>query len=66
MATAMSRGGPLATGEAKRMLYRGLGRDADAHMRDHLETMSRLFASEDHREGVASFLEKREPIWRGR
>ena len=30
------------------------------------QTLGVLFATEDHREGVASFLEKREPVFRGR
>ena len=28
-----------------------------------IETIRKLMATEDHREGVASFLEKREPDW---
>jgi len=30
------------------------------------QTLGVLFQTEDHREGVASFLEKREPVFRGR
>jgi enoyl-CoA hydratase/carnithine racemase len=65
LARSVSKGGPSATVEAKRMLYRGLGRDPDTHLSDHRATMQRLFASEDHHEGVRSFIEKRQPAWTG-
>jgi len=31
-----------------------------------IETIRALMKTEDHKEGVASFLEKREPVFRGR
>jgi len=66
LAHSVSKGGPLATGHAKRLLYQGLTRDAMEHLRDHTQTLSGLFASEDFREGVRAFLEHREPDWKGR
>ena len=62
-ATAIARrfaeGSPFAIREAKALLYQGLGRDWTAHQGANREVMARCFASDDHREGVASFLERR-------
>ena len=65
-ATSVSKGSPLATGEVKRLLYRGLTRDPMEHLKDHTQTINKMFASDDFKEGVRSFLEKRDPQWSGR
>ncbi len=61
LALQIARGAPLAIEQIKRLLYQGLARDARAHVDDNAQTLTRMFATEDHREGVRSFLERREP-----
>lgn len=65
-AAELSTGAPLAIRETKRLMYQGLGRDAGGHVEDNAATLGRLFQTEDHREGVMAFLEKREPKFVGR
>jgi enoyl-CoA hydratase/carnithine racemase len=64
-ARRVSRGAPLATGEVKRLLYWSLSREPGAHVSDTSETLARMFATDDFKEGVRAFLERREPDWRG-
>jgi 2-(1,2-epoxy-1,2-dihydrophenyl)acetyl-CoA isomerase len=66
LAASMSKGGPLATSNVKRQLYQGLVRDPGDHLKDNVETMTRMFASEDFKEGVQAFLEHRDPVWKNR
>jgi enoyl-CoA hydratase/carnithine racemase len=65
LAISVSKGGPLATGHAKRLLYQSLARDPMDHLKDHTATLNGLFASDDFKEGVRAFLEHREPDWKG-
>jgi enoyl-CoA hydratase len=50
---------PLSLRLLKRLLYDGLDRPLAAHMTDHIDALRECFASADHREGVAAFLEHR-------
>ncbi|MFV0306853.1 MAG: enoyl-CoA hydratase/isomerase family protein [Desertimonas sp.] len=66
IAASFAAGSPFAVRETKRLLREGLSRGWPEHVIDNRETMARCFASDDHREGVASFLERREPNFTGR
>ena len=59
-------GSPFAIRRIKQLVYDGLQRDAAAHLAAHTRALDECFRSEDHREGVASFLERREPRFTGR
>jgi enoyl-CoA hydratase len=65
-ATTIAEKGPLAVAQAKRLLHEG--QDADTRVAHVLEqsAFGLAFASEDRKEGMAAFLEKREPKFEGR
>jgi enoyl-CoA hydratase/carnithine racemase len=65
-AARFTTGSPFAIGETKALLYAGLGRSFDEHVKENRAVMERCFASEDHKEGVASFLERRPANFTGR
>jgi enoyl-CoA hydratase len=57
--------GPLAVREAKRLIGLATEVDIDAGLAAELDATDRMFASDDMHEGARSFLEKREPDYRG-
>jgi len=60
------RSSPFSLRHMKTLVWRGLERDVAEHMQAHVETLSACFKSADHKEGVASFLEKRPAKFVGR
>ncbi len=65
-ARRLSRGSPFAARLVKELVYAGLERGIADHLQHNREAMATCFASEDHREGVAAFLERREARFVGR
>jgi enoyl-CoA hydratase/carnithine racemase len=66
MAQKMMRGAPLAVQMCKQMMYMGLDRTIEAHMEDTHYRFQLSTKTEDFREGIKSFFEKRKPIWKSR
>lgn len=57
---------PFAVRRVKALVYAGLARPVDEHLRQTGALLEECFRSEDHREGVAAFLERREARFTGR
>jgi enoyl-CoA hydratase/carnithine racemase len=57
---------PLGVSEAKRLVYRHLFTDLDTAIRDDDESMQMMTRSDDFREGVKAFVEKRPARFSGR
>ena len=56
---------PLAITEMKRLFRHGLTQDFESHSHHVLLSVMQLFRSNDFREGVAAFMEKRSPTFTG-
>jgi len=57
---------PLAVRRIKEGVRRGLGYDVQALGEYVTSSLAVLFETEDHKEGANAFLEKRQPVFRGR
>lgn len=67
LARRLAAGPPIAMGLAKRAVYQGLeSSDLAAHMELELSFNNLCFFTEDAKEGVQSFRERRPPKFRGR
>ena len=66
LATRILAGSPHSHRLMKQLVYEGLGRDVAEHMAAHVPAMEACVRSDDHREGVASFLERRPATFTGR
>ncbi len=57
---------PLGLKEIKLAINKGIEVDMQSGLKLEQEALSRLIQTEDFQEGIAAFLEKREPHWKGR
>ena len=66
LAHRIAAGSPHSHRLIKRLTYEGLTASVSEHMTRHTAAMSASFKSDDHREGVAAFLERRPANFTGR
>ena len=66
LAVRIAANPPLALRAMKAGLRQARGMDAEATGSWAIKTIYRLMQTEDHKEGVASFLERRLPVFKGR
>jgi len=65
IALQLAKGPPIALAMAKRAIYMGLRQDLDSFVQYESLTLRVAFQSEDRLEGIRSFVEKREPRFKG-
>ena len=65
-ATRIANNAPIAVKEARRSIHGGLQKDLAAAMRFEIECYNKLVPTEDRREGIRAFNEKRKPDFKGR
>jgi enoyl-CoA hydratase/carnithine racemase len=59
LARTIAAGSPHSLGLIKSLVHKGLTAPVEEHMERHTTALAACFKSDDHREGVASFLERR-------
>jgi enoyl-CoA hydratase len=65
-ARAIADNAPISVRQAKHAIHYGLQMDLASGMMLEIEAYNRMVPTEDRREGIASFNEKRKPLFKGR
>jgi enoyl-CoA hydratase len=66
IARRIAANGPVAVRQAKQAIHRGLQMSVWDGLAFEIEAYNRLVSTEDRREGVLAFNERRKPVFRGR
>jgi len=65
-AQTISQNAPISVRQAKRSIHHGLSLSLADAMLFEIEAYNRMVPTDDRREGIASFNEKRKPVYKGR
>lgn len=65
-AERLAKNAPLALAAIKESMHLALSNSLDAVLTHEMDVQRRLGRTEDVKEGIAAFLEKREPVYKGR
>src|SRR5262249_5231028 len=65
LAKTIAAGSPFSQQRIKALVYEGLGADVAEHIQRHTVALAECFKSNDHKEGVGAFLERREAKFTG-
>ena len=66
LAAELAAGAPFATGHAKQVIYNGFEQPLEAAGEFEGHMITTAMGTADGQEGIASFVEKRPPVWTGR
>jgi 2-(1,2-epoxy-1,2-dihydrophenyl)acetyl-CoA isomerase len=65
LAQELAAAAPYAIGKAKQVIYEGLDSSLEGAAETEAEGIVGAMATNDGKEGIAAFLEKRDPNWTG-
>lgn len=65
-AARLAKGPPIALALTKKVIYEGLDSDLESHLDLETHFQRVCFTTEDFMESVRAFMEKREPVYRGK